>query len=332
MHLNSLLFVLVIIVICASASQFLQQEWNAWKLKHGKKYQHSEDELFRRKAWEANWEKVQKHNELADQGLKKYRLSMNKFADMTAEDVKSKSCLIPKELPSKTSEVPQMRYRNNVNIPQEVDWRKTKCVTPVKDQGSLCGSCWAFAAVGAIETRLCLKNDELIALSEQQLVDCDTSNHGCCGGFPIDALAYVAKQGVMKSDDYEYTQKKFICEYDPDEAIKLNTTKYYILPGEINMATAVALEGPITVGFGVDIDFFLYLEGIFDGDCAPEANHAIIIEGYGTEKGEDGEDEEYWLIKNSWGEDWGIQGYGKIKRNVNKCDVADMAATIDLIA
>uniref|UniRef100_A0A8C5QS29 Uncharacterized protein n=1 Tax=Leptobrachium leishanense TaxID=445787 RepID=A0A8C5QS29_9ANUR len=330
MHLGRLFIVFVTIEICASASHFLDQEWNAWKIKYEKSYKQSQDERFRRTAWEANWEKVQKHNELAGQGLKKYQLAMNQFADMTAEDVQSKSCLVYNKSSLKSSEVPNQIYSENVNIPKDVDWRKSKCVTPVKDQGGFCGSCWAFATVGVIESRLCMNSDELINLSEQQLVDCDSSNYGCCGGFPIKALNYVAENGIMKTKNYEYAQKRLKCEYDPDEAIQLNATKFYILPDEQNIATAVAMEGPITVGFGVTGDFMLYKKGVFDGDCAPYANHAVIIVGYGTEENEDGEEEEYWLIKNSWGERWGDEGYGKIKRNVNKCHIADMAATIDL--
>ncbi|KAM8972231.1 cathepsin K-like [Pelodytes ibericus] len=333
MLLTNRLFVLVTIVICVSASHFLDQEWDSWKSKYGKHYLQVKDELYRRTAWESNWEKIQKHNHLADQGLSTYRMAMNHFGDMTAEEVSTRSCLIYKDTQSKSTDIPQKTYIKNYNIPDAVDWRKSKCVTPVKSQGQ-CGSCWAFAAVGVIESRLCLKNDELITLSEQQLVDCDSDNYGCCGGFPISTLGYVAENGIMKTEDYEYTERRFICEYDTDKAINLNTSKYYILPGEENIATAIAIDGPITVGFGVDVDFMFYYSGIFDGSCSEQPNHAIIIVGYGSEVEEE-EDEtnevEYWIIKNSWGEQWGEAGYGKIKRNVNKCNIADMAATIDLV-
>ncbi|MEE6516430.1 hypothetical protein FKM82_025878, partial [Ascaphus truei] len=293
MHLDKHLLVFSMILICASASHFLDQEWNTWTSKYEKKYATLNDALFRRSAWEATWDKVQKHNQLADQGLTKYRMAMNHFADMTTEERNSKSCLLSKGKSPTPANVPTYTYRKNTNIPEEVDWRKSKCMNPVKNQGSFCGSCWAFATVGVIETRYCIKKKELLLLSEQQLVDCDPRNEGCCGGFPINAMEYVAHAGVMKSQDYEYTQSKLTCLYKPDEIIKLNMSKYYILPGEENMAASVALEGPLTVGIAAGEDLQLYKEGIFDGECAESANHAIIIVGYGTS-----DDEDYWIIKN----------------------------------
>ncbi|XP_063301939.1 uncharacterized protein LOC134601394 [Pelobates fuscus] len=327
MHFGKSLLVFSAIIICASAAHFLEQEWNLWKSEYGKKYVTPDSELFRRKAWEATWDKVQKHNKLADQGLKNYRLGMNQFADMTEEESKSQSCL---RLNGKFTPLghSQNYYGKRANIPDEVDYRKTKCVTKIKQQG-LCGSCWAFATVGVLETRYCLEKDELLVLSEQQLVDCDEEDEGCCGGLPVNALAYVSHNGIMRSKDYEYEEKQATCGYKNDKAIMLNVTKFYILPGEENMAVSVALNGPITVGIGSTHEFQLYKGGIYDGDCAAQPNHAVIIVGYGTEKGEDDEEEDYWIIKNSWGEAWGENGFGRMKRNVNKCNIADMASTMD---
>ncbi|XP_053320735.1 uncharacterized protein LOC128492265 [Spea bombifrons] len=329
MHFDKHLLIFSVIVICASAAHFLDQEWNAWKTKYGKKYPNYNRESFRRKAWEATWEKVQKHNKLADQGLKSYRMEMNHFADMTTEEWKSKSCF-KNNRKSTISNIATDSYVRNTNIPEEVDWRKSNCVTPAKNQGGFCGSCWAFSAVGVLESHYCIQNNELPLLSEQQLVDCDPKNQGCCGGFPVDALAYVTQHGIMRSKDYEYVEKKYVCSFNEDKAIRLNVTKYYTLPGEDNMAASVAFNGPITIGIAASDDFMLYKEGIFDGECAEEANHAIIIVGYGTEKSKDDEEEqEYWIIKNSWGKEWGEEGFAKVKRNVNMCNIAEVAASLD---
>ncbi|XP_053575859.1 uncharacterized protein LOC128665145 [Bombina bombina] len=328
MYWDKYMLILSAITICSTDSHFLDQEWNAWKLNYDKKYITSDDEEFRRQVWEATWDKVQKHNQLADQGLKKYRLAVNHFADMTPKERESRSCF----LTSGKSSTPVYDLAHNSNIPDEVDWRKTKCMTPVKNQGDFCGSCWAFATIGVIESRYCIKTDELLELSEQQLVDCDTNDNGCCGGHPVLALDYVAHFGIMKSKDYEYANKNLECSFNDKEALKLNLTKYYILPGEQNIAASVANDGPVSVGFAADEDFMFYSEGIFDGYCAPYANHAIIIVGYGTKEGEDEDDnEDYWIIKNSWGDMWGENGYAKIKRNVNMCEIGDDASTLDLI-
>ncbi|KAM8974304.1 cathepsin L-like proteinase [Pelodytes ibericus] len=332
MRFNKHLFVFSTIVICASAAHFLEQEWHSWKSKYGKKYPTPDKEIFRRKAWEATWDKVEKHNQLADQGLKNYRLEMNHFADMTSEERNSRNCLSLKRK-SMPADIPKTYSGKLKNIPKEVDWRKLKCVTPARNQGGFCGSCWAFATVGVIESRYCIEKGELPVLSEQHLVDCDDKSDGCCGGLPVYAMEYITQHGVMRSKDYEYAQKKAECLYDSNEAIRLNVTKYYLLPEEENMASTVALTGPITVGVAAGDDFSLYKEGIYDGGCADSTNHAIIIVGYGTDPSEDDEEEgqDYWIIKNSWGKAWGEEGFAKMKRNVNQCNIAEMAATMDFV-
>uniref|UniRef100_A0A803J679 Cathepsin H n=2 Tax=Xenopus tropicalis TaxID=8364 RepID=A0A803J679_XENTR len=328
MHLNLLFF--SIIVMSASASNLLDEEWNTWKEKYEKKYASSEDELFRRKAWEVNWDKVTKHNQLADQGLKKYTMAMNHFADMTSEEMNSRNCFLPTHYPSKHKPAPRYNVKH-AKISKGVDWRDSNCISPVKNQG-YCGSCWAFATVGVLEALHCLNGNELHNLSEQQLVDCDPIDHGCCGGFPINAIDYITQEGIMKSEDYEYEEKQFYCRYDSSNAIQLNVSKYYVLPNEENMASSVAKDGPITVGFGVNRDFMLYSKGIFDGECAPRPNHAIIIVGYGTLHCEEGKDdgEDYWIIKNSWGTEWGEDGFGKIMRNKDMCGISEFAASLEL--
>lgn len=327
MHFNKILAILSVLVVCTWGSSFFDEEWHAWKLKYGKTYVSVEEEESRRKAWEDNLHMVQKHNALADQGLSTFRMAMNHFADLTSEKMKSRSCLFPTEHPVN---LPKQTYSSHSNLPEHVDWRELKCVTPAKQQG-ICGSCWAFATVGAVESRLCIKSKELVELSEQQLVDCDSEDGGCCGGFPAYALLYAEMNGVMKAEDYEYTGKKMACSYNSDKALFLNASKSYIMTGEQNMASSVALEGPITVGFGVNHEFMLYHEGVFDGSCAPNMNHAIIIVGYGTETDDENGRQDYWIIKNSWGEEWGDSGFGKIKRNVNQCSISEMAATIDIL-
>ncbi|KAG8440364.1 hypothetical protein GDO86_006206 [Hymenochirus boettgeri] len=329
MHFEKYLLALSAIAICASASRF-DREWNSWKSKYGKKYVSPSKELYRRKAWEATWEKVQKHNQLADQGLTSYRMAMNHFADLTTEERNSKNCLLSKGT-SQTPKINSYSHAQSSTIPDEVDWRKSNCMSPPRDQGDFCGSCWAFATVGVIESRYCIKTNKLLKLSEQQLVDCDEHDDGCCGGLPVQALDYVAQNGVMMRKDYEYSEKKATCEYEPEKAIMLNVTKYYMLPSEENMAAAVAFEGPLTVGIGVTEDFMLYNGGIFEGSCAEEPNHAIVIVGYGTEpaEDEDEEDTDYWIIKNSWGEKWGEKGFGRMKRNIDQCQISNMVATID---
>ncbi|XP_063782367.1 uncharacterized protein LOC134932155 [Pseudophryne corroboree] len=331
MHLDKQLCILAAVVICASASHFLDQEWDAWKSKYEKKYVTVHDEQFRRKAWDETWKKVQKHNQLFEQGLTKYTMAMNQFADKTPEERSSMNCLSSKDNLSVHNNIPVQVNAKNPDLPKSVDWRDSKCVTEIKNQGQFCGSCWAFATVGVLETHYCLKKKELLVLSEQQLVDCDSVNEGCCGGFPKAAMQYLSHHGVMLAKDYEYSQKQFTCLYKPDNAVTVNVSKYYVLPGEDNMASSVAFDGPITVGIDASDDFQMYSKGIFTGDCSKEANHAVIIVGYGTEHDEEeDEDIDYWIIRNSWGKMWGENGYAKMRRNVDLCGITSEAASLDL--
>ncbi|KAM4036764.1 cathepsin S-like [Anomaloglossus baeobatrachus] len=327
MHLNRSLCIFATFFFCTWASSFFDQEWSTWKTKYNKKYSSTREELYRRKIWEDTWHKVQEHNKLADEGRSTYWKGMNHFADISPEEVKRRSCLMSNR---HDTQAPTMSYGLREGLPDHVDWRESKCVTDAKDQG-MCGSCWAFATVGVVESRLCIKNHNLMTLSEQQLVDCDSGDGACCGGLPIPALSYVTKNGVMKSQDYEYEERQQACKFDEDKAISLNVTKYYNLPDEDSMVTAVALEGPVVVGFGVTHDFMTYTHGIFDGECAQSANHAIIAMGYGTETDEDGEEQPYWIIKNSWSEAWGEKGFAKVKRNVDKCFISRYAASFDFL-
>ncbi|XP_075132322.1 cathepsin K-like [Leptodactylus fuscus] len=330
MHLKKLVLILSAVIACVLSEELLDKEWQAWKTKHEKEYSDVRDEIYRRKVWEATWDKVQKHNQLADQGLSKYRMAMNKFADMTPEERASKKCFLSNKKSTSQNYVPAQDYITTPNIPKSIDWRDSGCVTPVKNQG-LCGSCWAFATVGVFESHHCIKTKELVEFSEQQLVDCDGVDQGCCGGLPEYAMAYVSRHGLMKAKDYEYSEKQLNCLYKPDNSEKLNVTKYYLLPGEDNMARSLAFGGPIAVGIDASDDFKMYCNGIFDGKCTTNQNHAVIIVGYGTEHDDESdEDIDYWIVRNSWGENWGDNGYVKMKRNINQCGIGGHASSVDL--
>ncbi|XP_068128655.1 procathepsin L-like [Hyperolius riggenbachi] len=331
MHLDKYLLVLSAIFLCVSCSLLLDQEWKAWKSKHEKTYATPYQEEFRRKAWEQTWHKVQKHNQKYEEGLTKYTMAVNTFADLTQEERDSKSCLSGKGKPFRQTETPVHSYVKDFDLPESIDWRDKNCVTPVKDQG-LCGSCWAFSAIGVLESLHCIQTGELVQFSEQQLVDCDDTDDACCGGFPKNALRHVIHNGIMKAKDYEYAAKQSACAYKPDEAIKFNVSKYYILEGEDNMASSVALGGPITVGLGAGGDFHLYNSGIFTGDCPEQPNHAVIIVGYGSEHDKESDETvDYWIVRNSWGKGWGDNGYIKMQRNVNLCGIDTMPASMDLL-
>ncbi|XP_030078285.1 cathepsin S [Microcaecilia unicolor] len=307
----------------ALALESLDNEWKLWKSNYGRKYSSKKEEEFRRITWETNWQKVQKHNQLADQGKKSYWMKMNHFADKSENELKRMDCLhLPPREERKFKNYQDEKYRA---LPPNVDWREKKCVTAVKNQEA-CGSCWAFATVGTIESRYCIKYGPLVELSEQQLVDCSYENGGCCGGFPDAALDYVLDNGLMKSSSYKYKGYGSECRYKHRQALALNSSKFYNLATEDNIASALASDGPMSITFAVHPNFQLYDRGIYDDECAEYSNHAMLVVGYGSL-----DYEQYWIVKNSWGHYWGENGYVKIRRNVNLCNIGEWASAADLM-
>ena len=206
-------------------------------------------------------------------------------------------------------------------IPTSVDWVKEGCVNPVKDQGQ-CGSCWTFAAVGAIESGYCISNNKknLPNLSEQQLVACDKIPNagGCDGGLPSLAIDYVKSigGGLCSEKDYPYASTQGTspsCKSNTCKIVPLGVTGYVQLPDyDVDALKKAVAQQPVAVAVQADSQAFQYYSsGVLTGKSCPGAqlDHAVIAVGYGTQNGRD-----YWKIRNSWSSSWGLDGYLLIER------------------
>ncbi|VDM57053.1 unnamed protein product [Angiostrongylus costaricensis] len=193
-----------------------------------------------------------------------------------------------------------------------------------------CGSCWAFAAVASVESAHAIAKGPLVRLSEQELIDCDTQNYGCNGGYRPYAMSFVRKNGLVKEDEYPYRGADHNeCALDVNSTGRVFIHDYRTLsPNEEIIADWIATKGPVTFGMNVTKPLYSYRNGIFSPskeDCEKNSlgSHALIFVGYGTDSG----GERYWLVKNSWGSRWGQNGYFKLARGQNACGAANSVVT-----
>lgn len=183
--------------------------FESWTSKQGKTYKCIEEKLHRFEIFKENL----KHIDQRNKEVTSYWLGLNEFADISHEEFKNKYLGLKPEFPTRRQSSGEFSYRDVEALPKSVDWRKKGAVTPVKNQGS-CGSCWAFSTVAAVEGINQIVSGNLTSLSEQELIDCDTSfNNGCNGGLMDYAFEYiVASGGLHKEEDYPYLMEEGTCE------------------------------------------------------------------------------------------------------------------------
>jgi len=303
---------LVVALAIALPIDRYEVEFSKYIERHNKKY--APHEIGARfDAFKANLDIVNAHNDKAAKGLSSYTMEMNKFADLTREEFRQ-------FLGFKAVNYTQTRVEFlSGDAPDSIDWRAKGAVTPVKDQGQ-CGSCWAFSTTGSVEGANFVKTGKLVSLSEQQLVDCDSSCAGCNGGLMDNAFLYIENnQGIDSESDYPYKASKSLLGCKKTKAKKHAGTVsgYTDVPqsNEDQLKLAVAQQ-PVSVAIEADQSGFqMYSGGVFDGDCGTSLDHGVLVVGYGTDNGKD-----YWIVKNSWAATWGEQGYIRLVRGTKGAD------------
>ncbi|KAI3358072.1 hypothetical protein L3Q82_003084 [Scortum barcoo] len=326
MHILRAVLPLAFMVLSSSSSS-LNKVWEEWKIEHRKDYDDQTELVFRRAVWEKNTQLVLRHNQEASAGKHSFTMGLNHLADMTAEEVNEKLNGLKLEEPTHFRNA-TFKVTSGMSIPQSVDWRTSGLVSPVRNQG-LCGSCWAFSSLGALEGQMKKQTGVLVPLSPQNLVDCSTidGNHGCCkGGYISKAFSYVIRnKGVDSWRSYPYEHQNGKCRYSVKGKAGY-CSNFYILPrgDEKTLQAVVASVGPVAVAVNAMLpSFHLYRGGLYnEPKCNPKlVNHAVLVVGYGTDGGQD-----YWLVKNSWGTTWGEGGFIRIARNKNNlCGIATFA-------
>lgn len=275
------------------------------------------------KAFIGNLRKCKAQNRKFKKGRSKFECTVNSFSIMDKETKKqflglsSNMSLLQT---SKYRSAPKlMAVRSLQALPNSWDWREKGVVTAVKNQGS-CGSCWTYAAIGPIEYAYKMCTGNLLSFSEQELLDCayENSRDGCNGGWYTNAWDFVIEDNHLSSEsNYPYQGSDGTCSHSSHvnslaNKVRINgyaqsqTTEAGVLNDLVN-------QMPLAVAFTVEDNFYPISSGIYDG-CAGRTspNHAVILTGYG---------QDYFEIKNSWGSDWGEDGYGKLERGRNVCGI-----------
>jgi len=291
----------------------------------GKDYEDSEEYLLRKSIFEKRAAQIAAQNAKGT-----WKAGFNDLTDLTEVELKQRLGY-RKELQGTVSSqaipLPQLRgARTHADLPESVDWRKhtPSVVSPVKSQGG-CGSCWAFAAAEVIESHVAIETGVLLSLSPQELTSCTpNSRHcggsgGCTGAIAQLAFAYINQQGGV-SDIWQYPYLSGT-KYETLECEAFNGTVHWppkaSITGHVDVpkndaqALMEALQkGPVAVSADASL-WWLYHGGIFDScnKTAPDINHAVVLDGYGTENGI-----KYWLIRNSWGTMFGENGYIRLRR------------------
>lgn len=297
----------------SSANDDLLTMYESWIVKHGKSYNALGEKEKRFQIFKENLRYIEEQN--AAPG-RTFKLGLNRFADLTNQEYQKMYLGTRPRAARRLSATKSDRYalRDGDSLPESVDWRQSGAVGPVKDQGS-CGSCWAFSTIAAVEGINQIKTGSLISLSEQELVDCDTSyNQGCNGGLMDYAFEFIINNGGIDSEeDYPYKGRDGKCDTYRKNAKVVSIDSYEDVPenDEKALQKAVASQ-PVSVAIEAGgRDFQLYQSGIFTGKCGTALDHGVAAVGYGTENGKD-----YWIVRNSWGASWGEQGYLRMERNV----------------
>lgn len=279
----------------------------------------------------------------------------NKFQSWSLESIK-RLMGVPASHIGKPSRLAPIKHTDIKDLPDNFDsreqWPDCPSIKEVRDQAS-CGSCWAFGAVEAMSDRICIASQakNIVHLSAEDLVDCCGScGFGCNGGFPESAWEWYVKTGIVTggnwnssegcqpysipSCDHHVNGTKPPCQgeqptpkchktcisgyptqYKQDK--HFGKKAYSVDSDPEQIQKEIMTNGPVEGAFTVYADFLAYKSGVYKYTKGAElGGHAIKILGWGVE-----DSTPYWLVANSWNEDWGDKGFFKILRGNDECGI-----------
>jgi len=257
----------------------------------------------------------------------KATFGVTKFSDISTEEFRRNYLLSPESAAELNALAAKNRHhhghkKNATARASPQDWcessssQGSSICTPIKDQAQ-CGSCWAFSTMETLETVVAQAGKPLVALSPQELVDCDTNDQGCNGGLPSNAVNWlVGNGGADTEESYPYTGTGGACSRGTASAMPSGYQS--VSGGDSGLQDAI---GTGVVSVGVDASSWQNYQGGILSDCGTQLDHAVVAAGWQTG---------YYIVRNSWGGNWGMNGYIQIQDSGDICGIADTAITIQL--
>jgi C1A family cysteine protease len=204
------------------------------------------------------------------------------------------------------------------DLPGSFNWCDQNGCTPVKNQGN-CGSCWAFATAGPLESLIKINDGVTVDLSEQYLVSCNIDGWGCDGGFwahdyhEWKMAGGESEAGAVLESNFPYASRDVACNPPHPKAYRIDSWQYVCpncTPTTAQLKQAIYEHGPLSVSVCVNDAFQNYSGGIFSGPGCSDLNHGVVLVGWNDGDG-------CWIMRNSWSSAWGEDGYMRIKYGVS---------------
>jgi cathepsin F len=293
-------------------------------------FAHDHERIARYNIFTENLGKIEELNQDAKNKGRNTRFGLNKFSLMSQEEFRA--MYLNSKMPASwipTADAPFAPLAPQAELdglPKSWDWRTIKppVVTQVKNQGQ-CGSCYTFSTIGNVEGVWALAGHPLVALSEQNLMDCDHTciqgvcDGGCNGGLMENAFTWVIKNGGLESEaDYPYEGYNDKCRFSKSKIAASITNYTFINKTAVQMQAFLYKNGPISIAADATL-WQYYITGVFYFPCGTSLDHGILIVGWGVETDMFGQTMPYWIVKNSWGADWGMDGYILVERGDDRC-------------
>eukprot|EP00118_Oscarella_pearsei_P025187 m.307688 g.307688 ORF g.307688 m.307688 type:complete len:333 (+) comp42633_c0_seq1:50-1048(+) len=295
--------------------------FESYEIKYNRHYASDNERMHRFRVFQASLKRIDARN--AEDLYEPY--GINIFSDLTPEEFSQRYLgYRPSNFNMTTLPVADLTSYSVRDLPDTYDWRNIKnVVTPVKNQGD-CGSCWAFSAVENVESVWALQGKHpLTNLSVQQVVDCDKVDGGCEGGDTITAYQYILKAGGLESRaNYgHYLAKDEKCHFNKNKIVAKIDGFEQIPKNESAMRVYLYNKAPLSICVDA-ITWQDYTGGVMKKHCGHALDHCVMITGYDMTGSVP-----YWIVRNSWGNKWGIDGYIHLEMFKDECGLAKEATS-----